>query len=113
MADSGIFRLGHQAWQRANVIAASSFLREVMAREPDNARVSALYEGLLDVLEPTRHVLRQQRELAQAAAVEKQERRRTERRAGRDRRQTDLRVPAELDRRSGADRRAGRDRRKT
>ena len=112
MADPGIFRLGHQAWQRANVIAAASFLRELLARDPDNARVKALYEGLLDVVEPTRRVQRQQRELAQATKL-KQERRSSERRSGRDRRQTDLRVPAELDRRAGSDRRAGRDRRKT
>ena len=112
MADTGIFRLGHQAWQRANVMAAASFLREILAREPDNVRVAALYEGLLEVVDPPRHVLRQQREMAKSTAIPKQVRRNTDRRSVRNRRQTDLRVPAELDRRSGLDRRAGRDRRK-
>lgn len=112
MADPGIFLVGHKAWQRANVLAVAAYLREIMSREPDNVRVTALYEGLLEVLDPPRRVLRQQRELAKATAVEKQERRAIERRTGQDRRQRDLRVPAELDRRSGLDRRAERDRRK-
>lgn len=112
MAGSGIFRLGHEAWQRANVMAAASFLQEILVREPDNARVSALSEGLLDVVDPRRRELRQQRELAKATAAAKQERRQAERRAARDRRQTDLRVPAEFDRRSGMDRRVAQNRRK-
>jgi hypothetical protein len=113
VADPGIFRIGHQAWQRANITAAAAFLREILTREPDNARVAALYEGLLDVVDPARRVLRQQRALASATAVGKQIRRHTERRADRDRRQKDLRVPAELDRRSGSDRRTGGERRKS
>lgn len=109
MSDPGIFRLGHQTWQRANVMAAAAFLREILALEPDNVRVTAVYEGLLDVIDPARRVLRLQRELANA--VEKQERRNIERRAGSDRRQKDLRVPAEFDRRAAA-RRVASDRRK-
>ena len=111
MADTGIFRLSHQVWQRANIMAAAGYLREVMTREPDNARVKALYDGLLEVIEPTRRVLRQQREMATAAKVAKEERRRQERRAGRDRRQFGLGAPGGAERRTGHDRRTGRDRR--
>lgn len=111
MADTGVFRLSHQVWQRANIMAAAGYLREVMSREPDNARVKALYDGLLEVIEPTRRVLRQQRELATAAAAAK-ERRQTERRAGRDRRQFGLGPPGAGERRSGHDRRTGGDRRR-
>jgi hypothetical protein len=111
VADTGIFRLSHQVWQRANVMAAAGYLREVMKREPDNLRVKALYEGLLEVIEPTRRVLRQQREMAAAGAATK-ERRGAERRAGRDRRQFGLGAPGGVERRSGHDRRSGRDRRR-
>jgi len=110
VADTGIFRVSHQVWQRANIMAAAGYLREVMTREPDNGRVKALYEGLLEVMEPTRRVLRQQRELATAAAATK-ERRTRERRAGRDRRQFSMGTPAGVERRRGHDRRTGRDRR--
>ena len=109
MSDSGVFRLGHQEWQRATVLAAVTFLGEILEREPENARVAALREGLLDVLDPLRRIRRQQRELA---TTTKSHRRTGDRRGGVDRRQRDLRVPAELDRRSGTDRRSGRDRRK-
>ena len=113
MSDSGIFRVPHQGWQRANVNAAAAFLRELMADDPGNPRLKALHEGLLEVLDPTRRTTRQQRELASVtAAARAAERRANERRAGRDRRQRDLQVPAILDRRSGTDRRTGRDRRK-
>jgi hypothetical protein len=113
VSDSGIFRAQHEAWQRGNVQAAAAYLREALAADPANARVKALYEGLLDVLEPTRRVLRMQRELARAeAAARAAERRAGERRTGSDRRQRDIRVPKEFDRRSGVDRRTGKDRRK-
>ena len=85
MTDTGIFKSSHQVWQRANIAAATAYLREVLARDPDDARVKAIYEGLLDVVEPTRRIERQQR----AAGA-----------------------PQGLERRSGGDRRAGKDRRK-
>jgi hypothetical protein len=112
VADTGIFRLGHQVWQRANVMAAASYLREILTREPDNLRVRALHDGLLDVLDPTRRVLRQQRELARASSVGKQERRSGERRFGGDRRRSAMQVPAALERRAAVERRTVRDRRK-
>ncbi len=113
MADTGIFKISHQVWQRANIAAATAYLREVLARDPDNARVKALYEGLLDVVEPTRRVLRQQRELATATTHAQQERRRlAERRRAGERRQRALGAPQGGERRSGAERRTGGDRRK-
>jgi hypothetical protein len=99
-------------WQRANVIAAAAYFREVLAREPDNARVKALYDGLLEVLDPTRRAVRLQRELASATTAATKERRSRERRSGGDRRQRPLEGLGELERRSGVDRRTGRDRRK-
>lgn len=111
MADSGIFRTGHQVWQRANIMAAANYFREMLARTPNDQRVKALYEGLLEVLDPSRRTVRQQRELA--TAVAKQERRRgSDRRVGGDRRKADLGPAGGGERRSGRDRRAGRDRRK-
>ena len=110
MADAGIFRLGHQVWQRANIAAAAAYLREVLAREPDNTRVKVLHDGLLDVVDPTRRVLRQQRELATIAGIAKQ-RRAAERRAARERREANVGPPAGSERRAGKERRSGRDRR--
>lgn len=111
MGDPGIFRINQQVWQKANIMAAAAYLREILSREPDNARVKSLYEGLLDVVEPTRRLVRQQRELATVTSAS-QERRRAERRTGRDRRERDIGVPSPMERRSGHDRRTGRDRRK-
>jgi len=110
LADTGIFRIGHQVWQRANISSAAAYLREVLAREPDNTRVKVLHDGLLDVMDPTRRVLRQQRELATIAAIAK-ERRAVERRAARERRALDAAPPEGNERRAGKERRSGRDRR--
>jgi hypothetical protein len=112
MADTGIFRIGHQVWQRANITAAAAYLREVLAREPDNTRVKVLHDGLLDVLEPGRRLVRQQRELAAIAGIARQ-RRATERRASRERRAVNLAPPEGKERRGGTERRTGRDRRKS
>jgi len=112
VADTGIFRLGHQVWQRSNVMAAASYMREILTREPDNLRVRALHDGLLDVIDPTRRVLRQQRELARASSVASQERRRRERRSGADRRCIGMALPLALERRAVAQRRTGQERRK-
>jgi hypothetical protein len=110
MADPGLFRVPHHVWQRANVNAAATYLREVLAADPANTRVKALHDGLLDVLDPTRRFARQQRELARTK-IPMSERRRSDRRAGSERRQTNDAVPAGTDRRSRGDRRSGRDRR--
>ena len=112
MSDSGIFRLPLNTWQRGNVAAAAAYLREVMTADPGNARAKALYEGLLDVLDPTRRATRQQRELSRPTGSDRvAERRSNDRRTGVERRQKDLRIPEILDRRKAE--RRGRDRRKS
>ena len=117
MADTGMFRTpALQGWQRTNVIAAANYLREQLARTPDDPRLRAAYEGLLDLLDPSRMLARRQREMAdaakQAAAIIKQERRRAgERRRG-ERRTVDLGPSNGGDRRAGRDRRTGKDRRR-
>ena len=102
-----------QAWQRANVVAAANCMREQIARTPGDAKLMAAYEGLLDLLDPSRVIARRQREQAsaarQAAAALKAERRRTERRTT-DRRTMTHGSPGP-ERRTGTERRSGRDRR--
>src|SRR5450759_1257641 len=86
MADSGIYRTpALQGWQRTNVVSAANCLREQIARTPGDQKVRAAYEGLLDLLDPSRLLARKQREMAdaarQAATAIKAERRAQERRA--------------------------------
>ena len=100
-------------WQRANVLAAVQHLRGILERTPDDAKARVIYEGLLDVLEPPRRAVRQQKEMATAATAAVTIR---ERRSGRERRLRDRRK-ASLTRRGAADlrrgdRRSGRDRRR-
>ena len=94
-------------WQRANVLAAAQFLREVVSRTPDDVKAQAIYEGLLEVLEPARRAIRQQRELSEAARSSVTLR---EKRAGSDRRRVNLGPPKDVERRK-LERRSGRDRR--
>jgi hypothetical protein len=103
-------------WQRANIQAAASYLRERISAGATDAKTKAVYEGLLDVLDPSRRATRHQRELAvsaKAAAIVKaaRERRSQSDRRGAERRKVDLGSPTGVERRSGRDRRAGRDRR--
>jgi|SRR5262245_15611053 len=103
-------------WQRANIQAAATYLRERIAAGADDARTKTIYEGLLEVLDPARRTTRMQREAAAAAqaaitiAQARDRRSSPERRAG-DRRRVDLGSPTGVERRSGSDRRSGRDRR--
>ncbi|PYQ69461.1 MAG: hypothetical protein DMG04_28185 [Acidobacteria bacterium] len=103
-------------WQRANIQAAATYLRERISAGATDAKTKAVYEGLLDVLDPSRRMTRQQRELAdsaKAAATVKaaRERRARSDRRGGDRRKADVGSPTGVDRRSSRDRRSGRDRR--
>lgn len=120
-------------WQRANIVAAANYLREKIAAGANDPRTRAVYEGLLEVLEPTRRLARQQREMAEAtkaAAVQKatakpvgdrraglERRAARDRRASADRRKQNLGPPGGIERRAVRDRRAaqarrtGRDRR--
>lgn len=99
-------------WQRANVLAAAQYLREVVSRSPGDVKAQAVYQGLLEVLEPARRTLRQQRELSEAArssVMMREKRTGTERRRS-DRRRVNLGSPTGTERRK-SDRRTGRDRR--
>ena len=113
MADPGSYRTPPlQGWQRSNVVAAANCLREQLARAPQDPKLLAAYEGLLDLLDPSRMLARRQREMAeaarQAATAIRNERRRTERRAA-ERRKANLGPPGEERRRT--ERRTGKDRR--
>lgn len=102
-----------QGWQRTNVVAAANYLRERLVKSPDDSKLRAAYEGLLDLLDPSRMLARRQREMAeaakQAATAIKHERRHEERRRGE--RRSALGGAPGVERRSGRDRRTGRDRR--
>jgi hypothetical protein len=103
-------------WQQANIQAAAAYLRERIALGATDARTKAVYEGLLDVLDPPRRATRLQREAALARAavpVHAQRDRRTsiERRTQRDRRLVNLGPPGGVERRTTPERRIGRDRR--
>ncbi len=105
-------------WQGATILAAATYLRERIAAGDKTAHTKAIYEGLLDLMDPTRHAARVEREAAiaartaaAAAAQVERDRRAAERRRQPDRRKANLGPPAGVERRAG-DRRAGRDRRR-
>ena len=115
MADSGIFRLSPlQGWQRESILAAASFLRERFGNPPSDPRAKIIHDGLLEVLDPTRRAVRLQKEMSDAARAAaltaKTERRATERRRT-DRRKANLGPPAGTPERRRGERRTGRDRR--
>ncbi len=100
------------SWQRASVQAAANYLREQIAAGADDVRSKAVYEGLLDVLDPARRTARLQRESAAStpsravdrsggprAAQSGQPRTASSRRHG---------PPSGVERRAGRDRRGNR-----
>jgi hypothetical protein len=100
------------SWQRDSVQAAAGYIRERIAAGDNTPRTRTIYEGLLEVLDPNRRTARLQREAhaaAKAAVAIKVERRGTERRRA-DRRKVNLGPPGGIERRRN-DRRRGRDRR--
>jgi hypothetical protein len=105
------------SWERANVQAAAGYLRERISSGAVDPRTRAVYEGLLDVLDPTRRATRVQRELAAAAKaaataqLNRERREAGERRRLADRRRINLGSPSGTERRRGVDRRSGRERR--
>lgn len=105
------------SWQRANVQAAAAYLRERIGAGANDPRTRAVYEGLLEVLDPNRRTIRLQREAALAAAAAvtvptNRDRRATpERRTNSDRRTINYGSPTGFERRRGIDRRSGQDRR--
>jgi len=98
-------------WQRAQVLAAAQYLGELVLNSPANARARAAHEALLDVLEPARRVSRQSVDRrAPAGRGSMWDRRSGEERRVNDRRMTDT-APAHGGERRRAQRRSGRDRR--
>ena len=99
-------------WQRANVLAAAQYLRDIVSRTPGDVKAQAVYQGLLEVLEPARRAIRQQRELSEAArsSVTLREKRAGSDRRRNERRRVNLGPPGGVERRRN-DRRTGRDRR--
>lgn len=103
-------------WQRANIQAAAGYLRDHIAGGVTDPRTRAVYEGLLEVLDPSRRRLRLQREAASAARAAVavppvRDRRASLERRREERRRASLGPPGGVERRSGRDRRTGRDRR--
>ena len=103
MAESGIYRTpALQGWQRTNVVAAANCLREQISRTPDDQKLRGAYEGLLDLLDPSRLLARKQREQADAArhaaTAIRNERRAAERRAA-ERRKASVGPPDGVERR--------------
>jgi hypothetical protein len=104
-------------WQRAAVQAAAAYLRDRIGAGADDVRARAVYEGLLDVLEPNRRTLRHQQEMAAATkssvpvAVARERRTQADQRRHQERRHSSLGPPDGTERRTGGDRRAGGDRR--
>jgi hypothetical protein len=103
-------------WQRSRIEAAASYLREMIDAGAGDDRTLSLYEGLLDVLEPTRYATRMQRAAAAdavAAIIQagRDRRGRIERRSHADRRLVNLGPNASGERRAYQDRRLGNDRR--
>ena len=78
------------------MVAAANCLREQIQRAPDDQKLRGAYEGLLDLLDPSRLLARKQREQSvaarQAATAIRNERRSAERRAA-DRRKANLGPP--------------------
>ena len=106
-------------WQGATILAAATYLRERIAAGDQTPHTKAIYEGLLDLMDPARREARTRREAAQiakaaaraAAAQAERDRRAAERRRQADRRKVNLGPPASVERRAG-ERRTGRDRRR-
>ena len=100
-------------WQRANMLAAAQYLADVVSRFPDDVKAQAVYQGLLEVLEPARRAIRQQRELSETvlSAVTVREKRTGRERRGTDRRRVNLGPQVASVERRKAERRIGRDRR--
>jgi hypothetical protein len=56
-------------WERSAIEAAADYLRELIDAGAADERTRAVYNGLVDVLDPARYALRVQRALATDAAI--------------------------------------------
>ena len=80
-------------WERSSIEAAAAYLREMIEAGATDSRTQTVYEGLLDILDPTRHATRILRAAAADAAAAIMQRAR------------DRRIPAAFERRGHSDRR--------
>src|SRR5258705_4294933 len=98
-------------WQRANVLAAAQYMGNVVSRSPGDSKALVVHQGLLEVLEPVRRTIRQQRELSETvrSAVTVREKRAGRERRSADRRRVNPGAQASVERRR-TERRARRDR---
>ena len=112
---SGVFRINPlQGWQREAILKAAQLLRDKFGNPPSDAAARQAHDGLLEVLDPARRTVRLQRELSEAtrkaSLTPRTERRGKERRAT-DRRKVNLGPPPGIEERRKGERRTGRDRR--
>ena len=105
------------SWQTANLQAAAAFLRERISAGDTSAKTKAIYDGLLEVLDPTRRSARVQREMAvaskavAAAALLAERNRHARERRRHERRRANHGSPGGVERRA-VERRAGKERRR-
>src|SRR5688572_24539354 len=117
MGGTGVFRVGGalQPWQRENILAAASFLRDRFGGNPPiDARARVVHDSLLEVLDPSRRTVRLQKEMSEAArkaALTLNTERRAQERRRTERRKTNAGPPAGASERRAAERRSGSDRR--
>ena len=115
MADTGAFRMNPlQGWQREAVLKAAQLLRDRFGNPPVEPQVREIHDGLLEVLDPARRTVRLQRELSEAsrkAPLTPQTERRAKDRRGTDRRKVNLGPPPGIEERRKGERRSGKDRR--
>jgi hypothetical protein len=102
--------------ERSSIEAAAAYLREMIEAGANDMRTRSVYEGLLDMLDPTRHAIRIQNAVSSDAAAAiinaaRDRRSRIDRRGHTDRRLINLGPAADGERRAGQDRRSGTDRR--
>src|SRR5687767_748112 len=116
MADtSGVFRTNPlQGWQREAILKAAQLLRDRFGNPPVDPQARQAHDGLLEVLDPARRTVRLQREMSEASRkaslTPRTERRGKDRRAT-DRRKVNLGPPPGIEERRKGERRSGRDRR--
>jgi hypothetical protein len=116
MSVAGSFNGGTlTGWQRQVLVAAAALIRERFGNPPSDPQARAAHDGLLEVLDSKRRVLRLQREQAQSAhksalTIKTERRGLRGRRSGLDRRRQNLPPPNGIERRQ-RDRRGGADRR--
>jgi hypothetical protein len=94
-------------WQRTHVLAAAEYVREILLRAPGDAKARAVYDGLLDLLEPARRLARPGSDAA-GEVGQFEVRADKDRRSGFDRRRVNTGPPTGVERRQRERRRSDR-----